>query len=163
MSAALEFKSTDDGQGSVLAPPANKFVTFSAGNKGYGVDIMAVREIRSWSPTTELPDGSYSACGVLDIRGAVMEVHDLSAMLGGQRLHAEPGRVVLAASLGDTNVGILVDLVSDIILSKDEEFCAAPSIGGDDSNAKVSRLVRQEDRLIAILNLPALFPMVSMH
>tara|TARA_R110002020_G_scaffold47707_4_gene135818 strand:- start:586 stop:1077 length:492 start_codon:yes stop_codon:yes gene_type:complete len=163
MSAPLEFETGDSGQGSVLAPPANQFVTFSADNKGYGVDIMAVREIRSWSPTTELPDGSYSACGVLDIRGTVVEVHDLSAMLGGQRLQAEPGHVVLVVSLGDTNVGILVDSVSDIIFAKDEEFRAAPNTGGDPSSAKVSRLVRQEDRLIAILNLPALFPMVSMH
>ncbi|MGV8831566.1 MAG: chemotaxis protein CheW [Devosia sp.] len=162
MSTPLEFESSDDGQDGVLAAPTNQFVTFSAGDKGYGVDIMAVREIRSWSPTTELPDGSYSACGVLDIRGTVVEVHDLSAMLGGQRLDPAPGHVVLVVSLGDTNVGMLVDSVSDIIFAKDDDFRAAPGAGGD-SSAKVSRLVRQDDRLIAILNLPALFPHVSMH
>ncbi|MBS3849635.1 chemotaxis protein CheW [Devosia sp. J2-20] len=163
MSTAMEFEVAEGGQDSVLAGPANQFVTFSAGDKGYGVDIMAVREIRSWSPTTELPDGSYSACGVLDIRGTVVEVHDLSAMLGGQRLQPEPGHVVLVVSLGETNVGILVDSVSDIIFAKDDEFRAAPNSGGDPDSAKVSRLVRQEDRLIAILNLQALFPYASMH
>ena len=163
MSAALEFEPSDSAQDSVLVPPTNQFVTFSAGDRGYGVDIMAVREIRSWSPTTELPDGAYSACGVLDIRGTVVEVHDLSAMLGGQRLDAAPGHVVLVVSLGETTVGILVDSVSDIIFAKDDEFRDAPNSGGDPASAKVSRLVRQEDRLIAILNLPALFPYVRMH
>jgi len=163
MSTALDFEPPESAKDSILAAPANQFVTFSAGDKGYGVDIMAVREIRSWSPTTELPDGSYSACGVLDIRGTVVEVHDLSAMLGGQRLQPEPGHVVLVVSLGETNVGILVDSVSDIIFAKDDEFREAPNSNGDPSGAKVSRLVRQEDRLIAILNLQALFPHVSMH
>ncbi|MGV8856616.1 MAG: chemotaxis protein CheW [Devosia sp.] len=162
MSTSLEFEPKSGMRDTVLASPTNQFVTFSAGDRGYGIDIMAVREIRSWSPTTELPDGSYSACGVLDIRGMVVEVHDLSAMLGGQRLQAAPGHVVLVVSLGETNVGILVDSVSDIIFAKDEEFRAAPTTG-DGGNAKVSRLVRQEDRLIAILNLPALFPYASMH
>lgn len=163
MSTALEFEPKGSEQDSVLAAPTNQFVTFSAGDKGYGIDIMAVREIRSWSPTTELPDGSYSACGVLDIRGTVVEVHDLSAMLGGPRLDAAPGHVVLVVSLGEVNVGILVDSVSDIIFAKDDEFRDAPATGGDSSSAKVSRLVRQDDRLIAILNLQALFPYASLH
>ncbi|MDP2779330.1 chemotaxis protein CheW [Devosia sp.] len=163
MSTALQFEPSEGGQDLLGATQANQFVTFSAGDKGYGVDIMAVREIRSWSPTTELPDGAHSACGVLDIRGTVVEVHDLAAMLGGQKLQAARGHVVLVVSLGATNVGILVDSVSDIIFAKDDEFRDAPGHGGDPASAKVSRLVRQEDRLIAILNLQALFPYASMH
>lgn len=146
------------------APPAaaelvaNQFVTFSAGDKAYGVDIMSVREIRSWSPTTELPDGPFGACGVLDIRGSVVEVYDLSAILGGPRSEAVPGRVVLVVSMGETNVGILVDSVSDIIFADPADFRSSPSAGRDRRNAKVSGLVRQGERLIAILNLTNLFP-----
>ena len=142
--------------GSIDLPPTNQFVTFSAGDKAYGVDIMAVREIRSWSPTTELPDGPFGARGVLDIRGSVVEVYDLSAILGGPSTDARPGHVVLVVSLYDLNVGILVDSVSDIIFAEPGDFRKAPSAG--DPAAKVSGLVRQQDRLIAILNLEALFP-----
>jgi len=137
---------------------ANQFVTFSAGDKAYGVDIMAVREIRSWSPTTELPDGPFGARGVLDIRGSVVEVYDLSAILGGPSTEAVPGHVVLVVSMGETNVGILVDSVSDIIFAEESDFRAAPAAGRNAHNAKVSGLVRQGERLIAILNLNTLFP-----
>ena len=140
------------------APRANQFVTFSAGSNAYGVDIMAVREIRSWSPTTQLPDGPFGARGVLDIRGSVVEVYDLSAILGGPSTDARPGHVVLVVSMGSTNVGVLVDSVSDIIFAEEADFRAAPSSGQDRGAAKVSGLVRQDDRLIAILNLEALFP-----
>lgn len=56
--------------GAIELPQANQFVTFSADYKVYGVDVMAVRKIRSWSPTTELPDGPFGACGVLDTPNA---------------------------------------------------------------------------------------------
>ncbi|MDO8359252.1 MAG: chemotaxis protein CheW [Devosia sp.] len=144
--------------GAIDLPPANQFVTFSAGDKAYGVDIMAVREIRSWSQTTELPDGPFGARGVLDIRGSVVEVYDLSAILGGPSTEGKPGQVVLVVSMGETNVGILVDSVSDIIFAEEADFRSAPSAGRDRESAKVSGLVRQGERLIAILNLETLFP-----
>jgi len=144
--------------GAIDLPPANQFVTFSAGDKAYGVDIMAVREIRSWSPTTQLPDGPFGARGVLDIRGSVVEVYDLSAILGGPSTEGKPGQVVLVVSMEETNVGILVDSVSDIIFAEEPDFRTAPAAGRDRDNAKVSGLVRQGERLIAILNLRNLFP-----
>ena len=144
--------------GATDLPPANQFVTFSAGGKAYGIDVMAVREIRSWSPITELPGGPFGTRGVLDIRGSVVEVYDLSAILGGPSTEARPGHVVLVVSMGETNVGILVDSVSDIIFAEEADFRMPPIAGRDRETAKVSGLVRQDDRLIAILNLKALFP-----
>lgn len=141
-----------------VEPTPNQFVTFSVGNKAYGVDIMAVREIRSWSPTTETPDGPFGARGVFDIRGSVVEVYDLSTLLGGPSTEAVPGHVVLVVSMGKTNVGILVDSVSDIIFADEADFRSAPANGRDHYKAKVSGFVRQDERLISILDLEGLFP-----
>jgi len=159
MDTQIDFELKAPSPGAAIeSSPANQFVTFSAGDKAYGVDVMAVREIRSWSPTVELPDAPFGARGVLDIRGSVVEVYDLSAILGGPMSDAKPGHVVLVVSMGKTNVGILVDSVSDIIFAEEADFRPAPGSGRDRSNAKVSGLVRQDDRLIAILNLQTLFP-----
>jgi purine-binding chemotaxis protein CheW len=137
----------------------NQFVTFAAGDNDYGIDIMAVREIRSWSPTTMLPGQPFGARGVLDIRGSVVEVYDLSTMLGGPQTEARPGQVVLVVALGTTTVGILVDSVSDIIFAREEDFRTAPrATQQGDRDGKVSGLVKHEDRLITILDLQALFP-----
>ena len=158
MEALLPESERGAPRGAIDTKPANQFVTFSAGDKAYGVDIMSVREIRSWSPTVQLPDGPFGARGVLDIRGSVVEVYDLSAILGGASTEGKAGQVVLVVSMGSAHVGILVDSVSDIIFAEDDDFRPAPSNGRSPANAKVSGLVRQEDRLIAILNLAALFP-----
>ena len=130
-----------------------QFVTFTAGGNAYGIAIMMVREIRSWAPTTSLPDGGFGSCGVLDIRGSVVEVYDLAALLGGMSGDGGHNTVVLVVSLGGTNFGLQVDSVSDIIFASSDDFRPSPRGGG-----KVPNLVKQGDKLIGILNLEVLFP-----
>ena len=140
--------------------PVSQFVTFTCGDRSFGVDIMSVREIRSWSPTTALPSQPRGAKGVLDIRGSVVQIYDLDELLGGPGLARDgnAGRVVLVATLGTEDVGMLVDTVSDIIFARAEELLAVPRTGGGTGPGMVSALVKNEDRLIGILDLKALFP-----
>lgn len=136
----------------------NQFVTFTCGNRIFGIDIMAVREIRSWAPTTPMPNQPFGAQGVLDIRGSIVEVYDLAVMLGAAGSDVEAGKVILVASLVGRDVGIIADTVSDIIFAKPEDLRPTPSKGNGHRESCVSTLVKNEDRLVAILDLPALFP-----
>ncbi|MEQ1902316.1 MAG: chemotaxis protein CheW [Devosia sp.] len=138
---------------------ANQFVTFSTGERSFGIDIMAVREIRSWSPTTELPGQPRGATGVLDIRGSVVQVFDLRTLINGKSGgEGQAGQVVLVVALRDQEVGILVDAVSDIIFANSEDMRAAPPLGDDVHHSVISGLIKTEERLIAILDLDTLFP-----
>lgn len=138
----------------------NQFVTFTCGDRAFGIDIMSVREIRSWSPTTELPSQPHGAKGVLDIRGSVVQVYDLNLMLGSGGCAEEnrAAQVVLVVALGDEEVGLLVDSVSDIIFAQEEDMRPVPASHSAHGNKTVSGLVRNEERLIAILDLQQLFP-----
>ncbi len=52
---ASAFQILDDGPSkAVMDEVPSQFVTFTCGSRAFGIDIMAVREIRSWSPVTEL-------------------------------------------------------------------------------------------------------------
>ena len=136
----------------------DQFVTFTCSSRAFGIDIMSVREIRSWSPTTELPGQPHGAKGVLDIRGSVVQVYDLAVMLGGSGSDNNSGQVVLVVSLQSQDVGLLVDTVSDIIFAQPEDLRPVPAAGGNSANAMVSGMFKHEDRLITILNLAAMFP-----
>jgi purine-binding chemotaxis protein CheW len=141
------------------AAVANQFVTFTSGDRAFGIDIMSVREIRSWSPTTELPSQPFGAIGVLDIRGAIVQVYDLQRMLGSHGGNGEAGQVVLVVSLKRQDVGLLVNSVSDIIFAQDEDIRPVPGgKPGEPSGGQVAFLVKNESRLIGILDLAALFP-----
>ncbi len=137
---------------------ARQFVTFSAGGRAFGIDIMAVREIRSWSPTTDLPDAPSGARGVLDIRGSIVEVYDLSMLLGGPATAAMPGHVVLVVAFEGIDIGILADAVSDIIVAEPADFRHTPTTGRVPGQpGRVAGLVRHEESLVTILNLQGLF------
>lgn len=138
----------------------SQFVTFTCGPRAFGIDIMAVREIRSWSPVTELPNQPFGAKGVLDIRGSIVQVYDLTTLIGGHGGYGEEkgGQVVLVVSLKTQDVGLLVDTVSDIIFAQGEDLRPAPKASDRSGSGPVLGLVRNEDRLIAILDLKALFP-----
>lgn len=146
------FNLHNDGGAAVAgAPENNQYVTFSCADRAFGIDIMSVREIRSWSATTLLPNQPQSACGVLDIRGEVIQVYDLRSMIGAGNTEAGDGHVVVVVAIGDTHVGVLVDAVSDIISVENKDMREAPAHtnGGD----IVAGIAKHEDRLVAILNL----------
>lgn len=153
------FALEEDKPAEVQGTTANQFVTFISGDRAFGIDIMSVREIRSWSPTTELPSQPFGAIGVLDIRGAIVQVYDLQRMLGSHGGNGEAGQVVLVVSLKRQDVGLLVNSVSDIIFAQPDDLRAVPgSTPGQRSGGQVAFLVKNESRLIGILDLSALFP-----
>ena len=61
---------------------SRQLITFEIGDRRLGIDIMAIREIRAWSPTTPLPNVPAHVRGVVNLRGVVLPVIDLSQRLG---------------------------------------------------------------------------------
>ena len=80
-----------------------ELIAFRIGAQEFCVDIMAVREIRGYTPATALPQAPSFVRGVINLRGAVLAIVDLAARLGFPpaeptarhvimvRQHREPG------------------------------------------------------------------------
>lgn len=141
----------------VVDETAGQYVAFRCGGAGYGIPIMSVREIRSWQPTTPLPGRTTAARGVLDIRGAVVEVFDLGLLLGGEAIEPTPGSVVLVLSHNDRVMGLLVDAVSDIIQTQAQDLMPVPPRSSEGWGDQVSAMVNHENSLIGILDLDSVF------
>ena len=70
-----------------------EFVTFSAGDQSFSIEITQVREIRRWSPVTALPHAPNEVLGVMNLRGSVIPIYDLAARFGlGQTSQWSRGR-----------------------------------------------------------------------
>jgi purine-binding chemotaxis protein CheW len=157
-------ESREGATGAKIAEVAttNQFVTFTCGQRLFGIEIMSVREIRKWSRTTPMPNQPFGACGVLDIRGSIVEVYDLASMLGAHSGEDEVGKVILVVSLGNRDIGIIADTVSDIIFAKPDDLRPPPN-GQRRGESTVSKLVKSGDQLIAVLDLDVLFPSYTTH
>ena len=135
-----------------------QYVTFAVGDRSFGIDIMSVGEIRQWSLATPLPHQPEWNRGVLNLRGAIVPVHDLRARLGGELTDPTPNHVVVIASIGSQSVGILVDAVSDILTVRAGQIRALPPSVSEVDDSTISGLVSTGDSMVALLDLDRLFP-----
>ncbi|MGV8953148.1 MAG: chemotaxis protein CheW [Cypionkella sp.] len=142
------------------APPlgqtTQQYVMFRSAGGHYGADIMQVQEIRSWQPTTPLPNRPRASRGVMDIRGTVVEVYDLSILLGGTALEPDAGSVVLVLSLLNRVVGLLVEAVSDIIQVETGATMGVPANSDDARGTCLSGMVNYEGALVGLLDFDPL-------
>ncbi|MEJ2378178.1 MAG: chemotaxis protein CheW [Pseudolabrys sp.] len=59
-----------------------QLISFAIGEDQYGVDIMAVREIKGWTEITPLPRQPQYVRGVLNLRGVIVPIVDLRCRFG---------------------------------------------------------------------------------
>lgn len=59
-----------------------EMLSFRVGGLDYCIDVMFVREIRGWTATAPLPFAPDHLLGVINLRGTILLVIDLSVRLG---------------------------------------------------------------------------------
>lgn len=132
---------------------SSQLITFQIGEQFLGVDIMAIREIRAWSPTTLLPHVPEYVRGVINLRGNVLPVIDLAARLGWGLTEPTGRHVIIVVRIADQLHGLIVDAVNDIVTVDDEAMQAPPSLSTDSASAFLKGLVAVEDRMVMVLSL----------
>lgn len=111
-----------------------KIVTFSLGDRTFGIDMRALIEIREWSEPTPLPRVPSYIKGVSNLRGTVIPIVGLAERLGWEPSVPHARSCILVVSIGGKQAGFLVDEVADIVAIKDSEIQPAPEIDIDESN-----------------------------
>ena len=134
-----------------------QFISFTVDEDEYGVDIMAVREIKGWTGVTALPNQPDYMRGVLNLRGVIVPIYDMRRRFGTERGEPTPMHVVIIVAVRDRIVGLLVDRVSDIVTADTAEIRPVPQVDRVIDARYLTGLVTIEDRMIAVLELDELF------
>ncbi|TPG36397.1 hypothetical protein EAH89_30225 [Roseomonas nepalensis] len=77
-----------------------QYITCALGEAEYGVDIMAVREIKGWAETTAIPHAPAWIRGVINLRGVIVPILDLRARFGLAPTVPTPMHVVVIIQAG---------------------------------------------------------------
>lgn len=134
-----------------------QFISFTIGAEEYGIDIIAIREIKGWAPVTHLPETPHYMRGVMDLRGAIVPIVDLRARFGGGITEATHRHVIMVVAVGEMVAGILVDAVADIIDVDDGGIQPVPMLEAATTTAFLSGLVTTAGRMVALLDLNHVF------
>jgi purine-binding chemotaxis protein CheW len=131
-------------------------ISFSIGDEQYGVDIMAVREIKGWSEITHLPKQPDYVRGVLNLRGVMVPIIDLRCRFGQGKTEATPLHVVIVVQADSRLVGLLADRVLDILSFEATQIQPVPQIARSSRVDFLSGLVTIDGIMIALVDLPNL-------
>ena len=135
---------------------ADQLISFAIGDDQYGVDIMAVREIKGWTAITPLPGQPEYVRGVLNLRGVIVPIVDLRCRFGQGLTEATPLHIVIVVQIDGKTVGLLGDRVLDIVSVEAAEVKPVPRIAQSQKLRFLSGLVTHEDAMIALIDLPNL-------
>lgn len=134
-----------------------EFISFAIGNDQYGVDIMAVREIKGWSEITHLPKQPEYVRGVLNLRGVIVPIVDLRCRFGQGLTEATPLHVVIIVQIDQQLVGLLSDRVLDIVSFESSKVQPVPRTASNAEVEFLSGLVTVDNAMIALIELGNLF------
>jgi purine-binding chemotaxis protein CheW len=134
-----------------------ELLSFRVSAQEFCVDIMAVREIRGWTPATPLPHAPGYVRGVVNLRGAVLPIIDLAERIGLGRAEPTPQHVIIVVQvgthLGTQLVGLLVSAVCDILTVTEEMIQSTPEVAAPQTKAFVQGLLTVESRMLGMLRI----------
>jgi purine-binding chemotaxis protein CheW len=137
---------------------ALELISFRIEEQEFCLDIMAVREIRGWTPATPLPHSPSYVLGVINLRGAVLPILDLKARLGLGQAETNARSVIIVVHIDARLVGLLVDSVSEVLAADRATVQPTPNVGCDTVGRFVRGIIALEGRMISWIDINDILP-----
>jgi purine-binding chemotaxis protein CheW len=146
-------------QHALEAAAPREVLTSRLGAEDYGIDILAVQEIRRYAKPTRIANAPAHVLGVMNLRGVIVPVVDLRRLLGLPALHDATTVTVVVIVAGRT-VGLVVDSVSDVVALSASQIRPRPALGGQVDADFIVGLAQfntaDGERLLQLIDLAAL-------
>jgi purine-binding chemotaxis protein CheW len=146
----------EQNTGDISESDTTELISFAICDDQYGVDIMAVREIKGWTEITHLPKQPDYVRGVLNLRGVMVPIVDLRCRFGQGVTEATSMHIIIIVQVDDRQVGLLADRVLDIVSFEASQVQPVPRVAQARNADFLSGLLTVEDGIIALIDLPNL-------
>ena len=141
----------------VAEEQAEQYLTFMLGGEMFAIGILNIKEIIEYGSLTEVPMMPEFIRGVINLRGAVVPVVDLSARFGRKRTEITRRTCIViieVESAGEKHdVGVVVDAVSEVLEIPSGEIEPAPSFGAKIRADFIAGMGKVNGRFVIILNV----------
>jgi len=139
----------------------HQYLTFRLGEEMFALDVSQVREILDVTTITKVPRSPAFMRGVINVRGSVVPVVDLSLKFGMEKIERtlDTRIVVMEISLDGeiTIIGALADAVHNVMEMETSQIEAAPKIGAKWNTEFIKGIGKHDDQFIIILDVDRIF------
>ncbi len=126
-----------------------QLIVFSLHGERYGLPIADVREIIRYTPPRVTAAARGLIQGLINLRGRVLPVLDLSSRLG-QVLEVSDTTRILVIEVSGGVLGLIVDAVDGVVQVAVEQIEPIPGAGSDD--ALGDQIVAIDDHLVMLID-----------
>lgn len=135
----------------------SQFLTFSLGKEMFAIGILNIKEILEYGQITTVPMMPQFIRGVINLRGAVVPVVDLSARFVGKQSEVTKRTCIVILDIetedGRQDIGIVVDAVSAVLEIPATEIEAAPAFGAKIRTDFIAGMGKINGKFVIILNV----------
>jgi purine-binding chemotaxis protein CheW len=135
-----------------------QYLTFKVGNEIYGVDVASVREVINYEKVYPIPVVPDYIRGVINLRGEVVPVIDLSCRFYGRKsVETRMTSIVIMEinSDGDMmHIGVIIDAINAVQDIHPGQIEHTPEFGSKIRADFISGVGKTEGKFIILLNIP---------
>ncbi|MDO9190529.1 MAG: chemotaxis protein CheW [Sulfurimicrobium sp.] len=136
---------------------AQQYLTFTLGGEMFAIAILNIKEIIEYGSLTTVPMMPEFVRGVINLRGRVVPVIDLSVRFGRQASEATKRtcNVIIEVQAEDEtiDIGIVVDAVSEVLEIPASDIEPAPAFGAKIRADFISGMGKVNGKFVIILGL----------
>ncbi len=139
---------------------AGQYLTFVLAGEIYAFGILNIKEIIDYGNLTEVPMMPSFVRGVINLRGSVVPVVDLSARFGkGNTQIAKRTGIIIVETVhdgedsGQQDIGIIVDAVNEVVDINQQEIEPPPSFGAGIRPDFITGMAKRNNRFVILLNV----------
>lgn len=140
-----------------LAELPQQYLTFLLGGEMFAVAILNVKEIIEFGALTEIPMMPPFIRGVINLRGAVVPVIDLSSRFGNPPTQVSRRTCIVIVELreGDQkhDIGVMVDAVSEVLEIAAADVEPPPAFGARIRADFINGMGKVGGKFVIILNV----------
>ena len=139
----------------------HQYLTFMLGGEMYAMGILAIKEIIEYGHLTEVPRMPDFIRGVINLRGAVVPVIDLSARFGKAATTVTRRTCIVIVEVSDGHgeqvstqvVGVMVDAVNAVLDIAPSEIEPPPSFGAHIRADFMTGMGKVNGKFVILLNI----------
>ncbi|NOX09664.1 MAG: chemotaxis protein CheW [Gammaproteobacteria bacterium] len=136
---------------------AEQYLTFMLSSKAYGLDILNIKEIIEYGDLTEVPMTPDFISGVINLRGSVVPVIDLSQRFSGAVTeHTKRTSIIILEVKNDDlmiEIGVTVDMVNEVLDIHPSEIEPPPALGNQIQTNFISGMAKVDGHFLILLDI----------
>lgn len=131
-----------------------QYIVVNVGIEQYGIDIQYVDNIVRMQKITRVPKSQPYFNGVINLRGEIIPVMSLRKRFELEDdVFSNSTRIIILLSEQQEPIGIIVDMVREVVTFESDSIEKVPNDGKDDIIRYISGIGKKNDNLISILHV----------